>query len=332
MARALPPGIHKHPLGYRVFVRLFNGPGGLKSKVFPPGAGLMEMRRWREDQRQQPRRRPAPVTGFAADAKAYLAAVKGMSSYADRARDILRWVDVFGDTPRKDITSTDIRTQLARWGLTKAASTVNHRRTALMHMYRVLDGPDAANPVRDIPKWREPEPGPRGVSYAVIEAIFSHMPDTKTLARLRVIAYTGIPHASLGRIKPEHVSLEQRSVYVPGRLKGAGTQGRRVPLTDAGVEAFKAFLSHDAFGTFSRHSARKSFVLARNKADGDGCLRSMRVYDLRHSFGTALYAASGDIRATQILMGHASLAMTHRYTLGAVDGRVSEALAKLDQV
>lgn len=45
-------------------------------------------------------------------------------------------------------------------------------------------------------------------------------------------------------------------------------------------------------------------------------------YDLRHTFGTAVCAATGGLHATQQLMGHKSQAMTDRYTLAAVPERL----------
>jgi integrase len=327
VARSLPRGIRPHRYGLLASVRIHQGPGGLKTKVFPPGTSLLIIRDWREAQRVTGKTTPRkqPQSGFAADAEVYLKAVKGMTSYSDRERDILSWVKVFGQTPRRQITAPAIAAQLAIWKL--SASSLNHKRTALMHLWTVLDGKTAANPVRDVPKRREPEATARGLSYAVIEAILSDMADSATKARLRVIAYTGIPHASLARISRLDVSLDSKSVYVPGREKGKGTRGRRLPLTDAGVEAFRALIRWDAFGPFSHSSMYKSFKLARDRVGVDGCLKHVRPYDMRHSFGSALYAATGDIRATQILMGHSKPEMTHRYTLGAVDARVEAAIA-----
>jgi hypothetical protein len=49
-------------------------------------------------------------------------------------------------------------------------------------------------------------------------------------------------------------------------------------------------------------------------------------YDLRHSFGTLAYAASGDLHATGVLLGHRDSRTTARYTLGAVDPRLAAAV------
>ena len=51
----------------------------------------------------------------------------------------------------------------------------------------------------------------------------------------------------------------------------------------------------------------------------------VRPYDLRHSYGTAMYRLTGDEHAVQQLLGHAKIEMTHRYTLGGVDARLRAA-------
>jgi integrase len=121
-----------------------------------------------------------------------------------------------------------------------------------------------------------------------------------------------------------YVDWEAGTVAVHGRRKGKGTAGRIVPLTPAGVKALKAMHREDAWGTFSRATLRVVFQRACAKAGLKG--DDFTPYDLRHSFGTEIYLASGDIRATQVLMGHSSATLTHRYTLAAVDPRVARAL------
>jgi len=49
-------------------------------------------------------------------------------------------------------------------------------------------------------------------------------------------------------------------------------------------------------------------------------------YDLRHSFGTAIYRATGDLKITKELMGHSAIRMTERYTLAAVPQRRTAAM------
>lgn len=324
MHRALPTGVYKTPTGYRAFIRL--SPDRLASARFGPDTPIAAIKQWREAQRVDYRRRqtiisPAPSEGFTKDAETYLKAVVGMASYSDRKRDIDWWVGIFGERPREGIQSHEIAAALAT--LKGSASSHNHKRTALAHLWRTLDGKAARNPVREVPKRREPDAEPRGLPYATIRKILDAMPESATKARLMVMAWTGIPPAQLKKVTP--ADIEPGRVYVRGRAKGHGTKGRWVPLSPEGVRAFKAFVRADAFGPFSRSSMHSSFRRACEKVDKVKLI-GVRPYDLRHSFGTDVYAASGDPRATQILMGHSKPEMTHRYTLGAVDEQVEKAL------
>jgi integrase len=335
-------GREKHqtqtPSGIRAQIRIN---GVLHRRHFKRGTDPLVIKQWLLTQEKKFRRPDARQTGhFDDDARAYLAAVTAMPSYADRAKHIEEWIAVFGSRFRGSISSHDIRAQLQKWRseprtvtagkanpreLTLSASAVNHRRTALMHLFTVLDGKSAENPVRDVPKFREPAVVPRALSYVQIRRIFKAMSPCKSKARLMVIAYTGIPHAQLKRITVGDVDFRAKTVRVEGRKKGAGTQARVMPLTPDGVTAFKLMRKEDAWGPFSNDTLRRLFreACARAKVTAD-----VTTYDLRHSFGTEIYRRSGDIRATQLLMGHSKEAQTHRYTGAAQEQRVATAIRK----
>lgn len=334
--------------------------GTLYTKRFKPTASQAEMQDWRAAIRVDALRREAKRStrriasgSFAEDVETYLKAVTTMPTYAEREAHLRGWVTAIGNDdkgkPRKrsDITSDEIRAILQGWrlrGKRKIAhvfdwrtrrpiivelghvpmseSACNHRRTALMHLYTVLDGKSAVNPVRDVPRFREADPEPRGIPMAVVQTILDAMPDSATKARCLVMAWTGLPHATLMQIKPEHVQWETQTVYVPRRRKGKGTKARVMPLLPQGVHAFRQMATFEAWGAFSRDSLRGSLHRACDKVG----VPRIRPYDLRHSFGTAAYEASGDIRAVQVLLDHSDAKLTARYTLGAVDVRVQATL------
>jgi integrase len=60
---------------------------------------------------------------------------------------------------------------------------------------------------------------------------------------------------------------------------------------------------------FSQNGWRKFFIKAREAAG----LPSLRFHDLRHAFGNALYAATGNLKVVQRAMGHADISSTMRY-------------------
>lgn len=342
----MPPHQTKTGSGTRAHIRIH---GVLHRRHFPKGTDPLVIKQWLLATETRYRGSKARRSGrFEDDAEVYLQAVKAMPSYTDRELHIREWVKAFGSQWRHTITAEQIRAHLAIWRttsrtvtitrrktdkapvlktLTLSPSSVNKRRTALMHLFTVLDGKAAPNPVRDVPKLREPDARPRGLPYDAIRQLWAVMGDTATRARLQVMAYIGLPHAQIAALSASDVDWEAKTLLVSGRRKGAGTGARLVPLTADGVKALKAMRRTDAWGEFSRSSVRRDFRAACAKVPGlKG--RDVTPYDLRHSFGTEVYRVSGDIRATQVLMGHSSPTLTHRYTLGAVDDRVRASLSR----
>jgi integrase len=326
-------GIYRDAAGVEVQVMVA---GQRRSARFPLATGKGVLRDARERLRAELRasagraRRPGTGT-LAADAVRYLAAVRSMPSYADRARDIAAWVGVFGDRTRDSLQPVDVATQLHTWRQAgKAPQTCNHLRTALSQLYARLDGPDGRNPARAVKKFPTEPPLPRAIPQRAVAAILRHMrKDGKTRARLAVIASTGLAHAELRRLQPADVQLEAGHVIARARRKGAGSAPRVIPLTRRARAALRLFVRLDAFGPFGRSSMHSAFRRACASAGyGD---TDWRPYDLRHTFGTAVVLASGDEKAAQILLGHASASTTGRYTLGAAQARAQAAITAMDR-
>lgn len=331
-------GIFRDDAGFAVRVEVAKH---REEKRYPRDADLRTMKDWQAERGVELRRRHKARSiepgSFAADATRYLASVKGMASYVMRDADIQRWVVEFGHRRRATISGAEIAAVLHRWAtearpprkagekprLPYAASTINHRRTALLHLFTVLDGPTAENPVRAIKKFREPDAQPRGYSYATIRRILDHMTGPSA-ARAAVLAYTGLPPAQLMAIEPAQVNWAQAHVWVHGRRKGSGTKGRYYPLTPFAVDAFRALDAAKAWGAYSTSSLRKAF----RRACADAGATIGRPYDLRHSFATELYRVS-EQRVAQELLDHRDPRTTWRYTLGAAGDHIRVALPKL---
>ena len=127
-----------------------------------------------------------------------------------------------------------------------------------------MDGKAAPNPVREalMPILAQPEA--RAIPYKTIAKILYAMPDvgqgrpgearddqSKTKARLAVIAYTGLPHALIKKLTPEAIDWRAKTVTVPARKKGKGAAGRILPLTAEGLNALRQFAERERWGTFS---------------------------------------------------------------------------------
>lgn len=275
MSRELPTGIvavkrRGALVGYRTFqwVKDPERPNGrIASKRWKADATLTEMGRWREQQRVDSRK-PKPVAdavetlaGFSADAVPYLEAVRSMTSYKDRARDIGEWIAIFGETPSLEIKSSRIRAareqwltigpkrvlvkvkgEKPRWVSTAAplsASAVNHRLRALENFFTVMY-PGKPNPVREVPEANEPEREPRGHSFALSLEILGFMPDrtapikggahepgSLSRARFEAMLWTGLPAVQLGKLKPELIDWIAGTMLVPRREKGKKSRRAR---------------------------------------------------------------------------------------------------------
>lgn len=302
--KRLDRGIWKTPYGYRVIIRIGDR---LERKRFPPTYTLDALRDWRDDHIRLRRPKKAARGTLADDIAVYLRAVAGMPTYSDRKRQIEAWLQL-GDPKfvRWRITPALIRTMLQLWknqGL--ANNTVNHRRTALSHLFTVLDGKNAYNPVREVPLLPLPPPIKRGVPMAVVTKVLKKIDGEKTRARLEVLAWSGMRPSELARLTPAHIDLKRGVALIP---TAKGGPPREIPFARAKA-AWKRLVAADALGTFSKGSARKSLRLACKKAG----VPPFRIYDLRHSYLSALRRSGADLSDVQAVAGHSDIKLTKRY-------------------
>lgn len=315
MAR-FPRGMTRTPKGWRITVIAKGQP---YQKRFPPStpqatveAELLKARqRWGAG-------RQIPDGTLADDVRRYLTDYfAGRPGLEERTRHLDLWIAALGkSTIRATITRDDLARTLNGWraaGL--AADTCNKRRTALLALYHALDGKGGSNPVREIPKFRPPDPLPRGLAYDRIAKALKALPLCKTRARLAVLAYTGMRAGQLMKLTPEHWDHRRHVLTVPGTTKGRGTKPYVIPLSPLATEALKDFDTLDAWGSFTCAPMARMWKkgAAKAKLPPDSV-----PYDLRHSFGTAIYRATGNLKAAKDLLGHSSLRVTERYTLAAV--------------
>jgi integrase/recombinase XerC len=317
-------GCTQTPTGWLCQVKIH---GVRYARRFPADTPRDALQRWLTEQQMAHRhehyRRNSGL--LRDDAVRYLAAVRAMPTYQDRARHIDEWVAALGARRRASLTAADIAAQLQVWRQTLSASSCNHRRTALQHLFSTLDGRAGRNPVRDVPRFPEPRPAPRALDPADIRRVLDDLGDTASRARLEVLAATGLPAKQLGLLTPDDVDLERAVMRVAGRSKGAGAPGRALPLSPAAIDAFRRLSRLKAWGPFSNSSLGKAFRGACVRVLGRDDLTP---YVLRHSFATAVYAATGDLHAVGQLLLHSSPTLTARYALAAVPDRLRDAVAR----
>ena len=270
-------------------------------------------------------------------------------------------------TPADAIKRSQVRAQLDAWSKAgAAASSVNHRKQALTTVLRwslgVDDDSDIVLPTTGIPNLAGPAVEPRGLLMPVLVYIINSMPDrgraakgedrpeaSQTKTRLRIMAWSGLAHASLRRLERRHVNFREHKMWLPIRKKGGGAKGVWV---DAMPQAIEALRDYDRLGLwgrkFSESSMRKSWGVAIDNArealeveaekTGDRTMLEQfivtvppncRPYDTRHSFLSDVYRQTGDIKAVKGLGQHASIKTSERYTEAAVPERIATAIDKM---
>jgi integrase len=364
----IAPGIYRERNQLVAVVRLGSSRDGTQqrqAKTFPLGTDLNVMIAWQHGAKQDlitTSAAPAAAGSLAEDIPAYLKTLPDGKYKTESAWVLQHWIaSPLGGMARGAIVRLDIVAQIAQWLDAGAAiATVNKRLSRLRKLYHGLDGLDAINPTDRIKFMREPKPQPRDIPVHIIRLILDALPghgraergQTRpdvgvTKIRLRVMAWTGIPPATLRRVRPRDLDFGKGRLYLQPRRKGRGADGAWVALLPEAIDAFRDFAAAGLFGlSYSNSSIGKTWrvgIMRANKqaaahaqATGDyAWLHELETlpprckpYDLRHSFGSEMYRRTGDIRAVSELLQHATLEMTKRYTQGAVSERVAAAIAK----
>lgn len=262
----------------------------------------------------------------------------------ERMAQLSWWCERFGDRVRGNLQPVEL--QQAMKTLKLSASTVDKYRQALSNLFVVLDGKNAANPFRDIPKLDQPEARPLDVDYDQIEVLLANVGDkgwhgkgeSKTKARLRVLAYAPVTLAQLALMDRSYVNYKTSEMTAPARHKGGGSgKGKRKGLTPQGLAAFRAY---EAAGCWeakrpSNASMARIFRNARDKAvaelrktkpDIDTTrLAQMARKDLRHSFGVMVLRATGDLNVTADYLDHKNTKTTERYVQSEMTNQLRQA-------
>lgn len=326
-------GIRQTGSGWQVFVKVN---GKFRQKHFPPDTPLSVLKRKRDElhaygvlELDAPKSDGAEP--FKDDCDRYLDAVKGMPTFQTREFQIRAWQKALGARKhRANITSVEIRTVLAGWAVKGpgpdqvplSAATLNRYRTALGHLWRVLDGRDAPNPVRDVPKLKEPERVLRLPSRAHIEKAINAVNGISHW-RLKVLMWTGWPASILMRVTEKDLDLKHRVAHLHPRRKGEGVPPSTLPLLPQAVEALEGLIQAKGLGPFSTSSLRTSLNLGCDNTK----VRRFRPYDLRHWFLTNLMKVTKDQRAVMEMAMHSDPKLTLRYTRQAASTRARQAVA-----
>lgn len=181
------------------------------------------------------------------------------------------------------------------------------------------------NPARKLPKVAAPAPAPRPAPDDVWLALLAAAPPRERLMAL-LAGEAGLRRAEVAAVHCDDLiqDLHGWSLLIHGK----GGKQRVVPLTDRLVAEIRAYCPGGYLfpGQIDGHISPKQAGTVVSKLMPPG----WTIHRLRHRYATRGYAGTGNLRAVQEALGHASVATTQRYT--AVSSRevrsVSEAAGK----
>ena len=267
------------------------------------------------------------------------AATNTLSAYT---RDIRLFMDFQKDrAPVEEATRADIEAFLSALDSQGMATATRARRlSALRQFYRFafVEGYRSDDPAALIRGPAKAKRVPGSLTMAEVDALLAAAPQvgrTET-DRLRNTCLVQMLYATGLRVS-ELVSLPVAAARGRPRMiliRGKGGRDRMVPLSADAHDALAAWLTeHDRIeearprGTpparflfpsrgKSGHLTRVSFFLTLKQIAAQAGLNPEKVspHKLRHAFATHLLQGGADLRAIQMLLGHADISTTEIYT------------------
>lgn len=283
-----------------------------------------------------------------------LATQRKLSGYTvgSYRRDLDQLHKMAGDTPLEKLTHHQIRhfaSRLHAEGLTPRS--IARKLSAWRGFYQWLAEQTglAANPVKTVRAPRQKKILPKALSVDDAVQLVATSPQEQSpspqehlallcnhamfellySSGLRVSELTGLdirPFQENGYTSSSWICLEEQEVMVTGK----GNKKRRVPVGLPAIEAIRAWLQereqlvrqeepdgqHALFINRSGRRMTPRMVQIRLNAHVKklGLPTHVHPHMLRHSFASHILQSSGDLRAVQEMMGHASIASTQVYT------------------
>lgn len=214
----------------------------------------------------------------------------------------------------------------------KKPATLARMRTTLKRYFRFLcaRGERTDNPVLQLETARgRRQRLPRTLSEEDVEKLLA-APDTSDVIGLRDRAMLEVLYASGLRVS-ELVGLPMNGLLLREgilRVWGKGSKERLVPMGEEAQAALENYLANSRPQLLDGRIADAVFVTARGEAltrqafwyrikhyaDLAGISRDISPHTLRHAFATHLLNHGADLRAVQMLLGHADLSTTQIYT------------------
>ncbi|HMN57224.1 MAG TPA: site-specific tyrosine recombinase XerD [Ottowia sp.] len=215
------------------------------------------------------------------------------------------------------------------------ASSANRRLTVFKRYFRwaLREGLITADPTLKLLPARQPLRVPKTLSEAQVEALLA-APDTDTPLGLRdrtmleLMYASGLRVSELVGLKIIHLGLNEGVL----RVLGKGSKERLVPFGELARDWLERWLQGGRPALLGARASEALFVTSAGRTPGTAMSRIMfwnlvkryalqagisaplSPHTLRHAFATHLLNHGADLRAVQLLLGHADISTTTIYT------------------
>ena len=226
-------------------------------------------------------------------------------------------------------SAEQLKTLGEAWMSLKRAS-VARKAAALRRFYAFLhdEGLRADDPSAALPRPGSDRPLPKILDHQAVDALFREIArrieEVGDAAAFRISALVELLYGS-GLRATELVSLPRNLIQADKPfliLRGKGAKERLVPISEkarAAVWEWGKFVPKDSpwlFPSGKKHLSRVRLYQLLQELAADAGIPPERVspHVLRHAFATHLLEGGADLRALQMLLGHADIATTQIYT------------------
>ena len=226
---------------------------------------------------------------------------------------------------------TDLLAYMAARHAATRATTANRRLTVFKRYYRwaLREHAISADPTLRLQAARQPLRVPKTLSEAQVESLLA-APDVATPLGLRdrtmieLMYASGLRVSELVTAKSVHLGLDEGVLHVVGK----GARERLVPFGEEAHAWLRRYLSEARATILAGQGSEALFVtrrgagmtrqmfwtLIKRHARTAGISAPLSPHTLRHAFATHLLNHGADLRAVQMLLGHADIGTTTIYT------------------
>ena len=242
-----------------------------------------------------------------------------------------QWLQAGAGRRLADTRESDLLAYMAERHAATRVTTANRRLSVFKRFSRwalrekLID----TDPTLRLQAARQPLRVPKILSEAQVEALLA-APDTDTPLGLRdrtmieLMYASGLRVSELVTLKTVYLSLDEGAL----RVTGKGAKERLVPFGAEAHAWVRRYLSEARAGILKGQASDALFVTARGgpmtrqmfwkliKAHAlrAGIHAPLSPHTLRHAFATHLLNHGADLRAVQMLLGHADISTTTIYT------------------